>query len=188
MNESDNKPSAPAPRPLVLIVDDTPLNIQLLAQRLDQDYELAIATNGEMALQMAFDNPPNLILLDITMPEMDGYEVCRRIKRNSTTANIPVIFLTARTETADIVKGFEVGGVDYITKPFNPLELKARVRTHVQLHQLKSFLPICSYCNKVRDADSWFDIASYIKSKTGTTFSHGVCPTCFKKVMSDLDD
>jgi DNA-binding response OmpR family regulator len=174
-------------RPLVLIVDDTPMNIQLLAQVLDQDYELAIATTGEQALTMINDTPPAIVLLDVNMPSMDGYEVCRALKRNILTAAIPVIFLTARTETADIVQGFDAGAVDYVLKPFNCTELKARVRTHIELHQLKSFLPVCSYCSKVRDDDKWHEITAYISRKTHTAFSHGICPACYQKHCEEMD-
>lgn len=120
----------------ILIVDDAPINITLINGLLKDKYKTKIATNGEKALKIAFsDTPPDLILLDIIMPEMDGYEVCRRLKADDKVADIPIIFLTSKTETEDIVKGFEVGGVDYITKPFNASELFARVSTQLNLRK-----------------------------------------------------
>lgn len=118
----------------VLIVDDVPANIRILGQAIRDHYEVLIATDGGKALEIAFgESPPDLILLDIIMPEMDGYEVCRRIKENPATANIPIIFITSKSEEEDEAKGFEAGGVDYIGKPFSLPIVKARVRTHVAL-------------------------------------------------------
>ncbi|MBF0499793.1 MAG: response regulator [Candidatus Riflebacteria bacterium] len=173
-------------KPLVLIVDDTSDNISLLASILGTDYEIAIATNGTQALEMVGDTPPNLILLDVMMPDIDGYEVCRRLKKNMATHMIPVIFLTAKSEVDDIVRGFDAGGVDYVTKPFQTAELKARVKTHIQFQQLKSLLAICAYCNKIRDGEDWKKVDVYIREKTGTDFSHGICPSCYEKVVMEL--
>jgi two-component system sensor histidine kinase/response regulator len=118
----------------VLIVDDTPDNLRLLTGILEGlDYEVRPATSGAQALQAAEHAPPDLVLLDVTMPEMNGYEVCRRFKANPQLKDIPVIFLTALSDIADKVKAFEVGGVDYITKPFHLEEVQARVRTHLAL-------------------------------------------------------
>lgn len=171
---------------LVLLVDDTPGNINLLVNILDSDYDLAVATDGEQALAMVKETPPDLILLDVMMPGIDGYEVCRRLKKNPATHKIPVIFLTAKAGSDDIVNGFEVGAVDYVAKPFQAAELKARVRTNIQLQQLKSLLSICAYCHKIRDGDEWEDVALYFRKKTGTQFSHGACPECFKKAIQEL--
>ncbi len=122
----------------ILIVDDTPQNIQVLGTTLrTEGYELNVAENGVEALSIADAALPDLILLDIMMPEMDGYETCRRLKASDRTRDIPVIFLTAKTEMDDILKGFELGAVDYITKPFNQQELLVRVRTHVELQSLR---------------------------------------------------
>lgn len=121
-------------KPLVLIVDDTPQNIQVLGNILhEKGYNITIATSGNQALQSVKIKAPDLILLDIQMPEMDGYEVCKILKSNPQTENIPVIFLTAATESENIVQGFELGAVDYITKPFNMAELSMRVSTHIEL-------------------------------------------------------
>ncbi len=120
-------------KPLILIVDDTLTNIDLLSDVLKNEYRLGIAMNGIKALEFVNKNQPDLILLDIMMPEMDGFEVCRRLKIDHATRDIPVIFITAMTDKNHVAKGFELGGVDYVTKPFHALEVKARVKTHLLL-------------------------------------------------------
>lgn len=120
----------------ILIVDDTPINLGVISGALKETYKTKVATNGEKALAIANgEDKPDLILLDVMMPEMDGYEVCRRLKANPDTKEIPVIFLTGQTGTDDETKGFEVGAVDYIHKPFSEAVVKARVRTHLQLRE-----------------------------------------------------
>ena len=120
----------------ILIVDDTPINLGVISGALKETYKTKVATNGEKALSIAnSEDKPDLILLDVMMPEMDGYEVCRRLKANPETKEIPVIFLTGQTGTDDETKGFEVGAVDYIHKPFSEAVVKARVRTHLQLRE-----------------------------------------------------
>ena len=121
----------------ILIVDDTPANIQALAGTLkDKGYQISVATNGRQALEVVGRMRPDLILLDVMMPEMDGFETCRQLKAAAATHDIPVIFLTARTETTDIVKGFDLGALDYVSKPFNAPELLARVNTHLTIDRL----------------------------------------------------
>jgi len=122
-----------AEKPLILIVDDTESNIDLLVEVLGDDYELSVAMNGQEALEAVSDALPDLILLDIIMPGMDGYEVCRKLKAERAWAKIPVIFITAMTEVQDEAKGFEVGAIDYIMKPISPPIVQARVRTHLAL-------------------------------------------------------
>jgi two-component system, sensor histidine kinase and response regulator len=124
----------------ILIVDDQMTNLKILSSILSKDYSLGIANSGENALKYMDNNTPDLILLDIMMPEMDGYEVCQKIKQNETYKDIPVIFLTAKTDIDDVVKGFEYGAVDYITKPFNISELKVRVRNHLNLQAARNEL------------------------------------------------
>jgi len=114
----------------ILIVDDMRVNIKILGEALKKNYDVVIATNGEKALAMVEEAPPDLILLDIEMPKMDGFEVCRRIKSNGQTQNIPIIFISA---VEDETKGFDLGAVDYIVKPFNMAAVNARVRTHLNL-------------------------------------------------------
>ena len=117
----------------VLAVDDTPENLDVVQGILEDDYNIKVAVNGHIALKIAQSQSPDLILLDIMMPEIDGYEVCRQLKANPATRDIPVIFLTAKGETADEAEGFELGAADYILKPVNPPLLKARVKTHLAL-------------------------------------------------------
>jgi|SRR5450755_2460416 sigma-B regulation protein RsbU (phosphoserine phosphatase) len=120
----------------ILIVDDTPINVGVISGALKDTYKTKVATNGEKALAIASgDDKPDLILLDVMMPGMDGYEVCRRLKADPNTQNIPVIFLTGQTGTEDETKGFEVGAVDYVHKPFSEAVVKARVRTHLMLRE-----------------------------------------------------
>jgi sigma-B regulation protein RsbU (phosphoserine phosphatase) len=120
----------------ILIVDDEPTNLQLMRQLLAGKYQLSFASNGIEAIELALAVKPDIILLDIMMPEMDGYETCRQLKSNPQTANIPVIFATAMGEEEDESRGFEVGGVDYITKPVKLQILKARVETHLRLRHI----------------------------------------------------
>ncbi len=121
-------------KPLILIVDDMPKNIQVLGTILrEKEYNIAVATNGIDATKIAEKTIPDLILLDIMMPQMDGYEACKILKSKKETKNIPVIFLTAKNEIEDKIKGFDLGAVDYVTKPFNIPELLARVNTHLEL-------------------------------------------------------
>ncbi len=125
----------------LLIVDDVIDNIQVIMNVLkENNYNLAYALNGKEALELVKENDYDLILLDIMMPEMDGYEVCERIKKIPEKKDIPIIFLTAKTSIDDISKAFEVGGVDYVTKPFNADELLARIKTHLELYTLQRTL------------------------------------------------
>jgi len=125
----------------ILIVDDTPVNLELLSGMLkEHSYRIRAALSGELALQAARNEPPDLILLDINMPGMDGYEVCRRLKADEKLKEIPVIFLSALSEMMDKVKAFNVGGVDYVTKPFQLEEIRARVETHLTLKAAREYL------------------------------------------------
>jgi sigma-B regulation protein RsbU (phosphoserine phosphatase) len=134
MSEGDQKKT-------VLLVDDAPANIQIVNSILKDIYKIRIATSGAKALELANVTPlPDLILLDVMMPEMDGYEVCTQLKLNSATHDIPVIFLTGQTEVEDETRGFDVGAVDYIHKPFSPAVVKARVHTHLVLRGIREQL------------------------------------------------
>ncbi|NEU73677.1 response regulator [Hassallia byssoidea VB512170] len=126
---------------IILIVDDVPNNLKVLSDTLaNANFEVAIATSGEGALQQLQHTPVSLILLDVMMPGMNGFETCQQIKANPTTRDIPIIFVTALTDAVNKVTGFELGGVDYITKPFQQSEVLARVRTHLAIHQLSQSL------------------------------------------------
>ena len=174
-------------RPLLLLVDDVEENLHVLAQHLAGEYELAFASDGAQAVSLAVEILPSLILLDIMMPGLDGVETCRLLKKTPATAAIPVIFLTAKADLDDIVKGFDAGAVDYVAKPFRASELCARVRTHVQLHSLKSFLSICSQCHRIRnETDQWERLDHYVSRHAKTIFSHGFCPDCFARITESL--
>lgn len=123
----------PKPLPVILAVDDETTNLQLLRQILQDRYRMLFAKDGPRALELVRREKPDLILLDVMMPDMTGYEVCRRLKADPATSTIPVIFVTALTDTVDEVTGFEAGGVDYITKPVSPPVVKARVQLHLSL-------------------------------------------------------
>ena len=139
MNASE--PIAERPQPQILIVDDAPENVDVLAAILRGHYQVKVALNGARALKIAqSDTPPDLILLDVMMPEMDGYEVCRQLAAAPRTRDIPVIFATAKTEVDDEARGFELGAVDYLTKPVSPPIVLARVRTHLALRQSRKNL------------------------------------------------
>ena len=126
---------------LILVVDDTPANLAILSEALnDADFEVAIATDGELAISQAKLSLPSLILLDVMMPGMDGFETCRRLKGSKVTKNIPIIFMTALSDSIDKVKGLSLGAVDYVTKPFQEAELIARVRTQLKLYHLTEHL------------------------------------------------
>jgi putative two-component system response regulator len=138
MNLDDSSPVAKA---RILVVDDSPDNLELLQGLLQDHYDLMLANDGASALALAAsETQPDLILLDVMMPGIDGYEVCRRLKVNPLTKSIPVVFLTARTDEADEQRGFDLGAVDYITKPIRGAVLRARVRTHIALKAAADFL------------------------------------------------
>ncbi len=178
----------------ILIVDDVPENIHLLIELLKEEYATLPAKSGAAALKKAMSEPrPDLILLDIMMPGLDGYEVCRILKEDEKTKEIPVIFITAVSEEIDAARAFEVGGVDYITKPFNPATVQARIRTHLRLNAtlrelqkslseiktLSGLIPICASCKKIRDDGGyWNQIELYIRDHSEVEFSHGICPQC----------
>ncbi len=195
----------------VLIVDDNAKNVQVLGTILmDAQYRVAVAHRGQVVFDMLPKVKPDLILLDIMMPEMDGYEVCRRLKGDPAYAEIPVIFLTAKTETDDIVLGFDLGAADFVTKPFRSRELLSRVQTHISLIRLQKslkkknqeleaalasvktlsgLLPICSHCKKIRnDKNEWQSIETYVSEHTEADFSHSICPDCARLHFPEYGD
>lgn len=183
--------------PFILVVDDNSRNLQVVGKILGKKgYKLSLVTSPEKGLKIAKEKKPDLILLDIMLPGIDGYEICEKLKAKTETSDIPVIFLTAKTETDDIVKGFECGAVDYVTKPFNPRELIARVKTHIELKRsreeiktLRGFIPICAKCKKIRDDEGyWERVEQYIERHSYAKFSHGICPDCIKDDYPDIYD
>jgi len=187
--------------PVVLVVDDVPSSQHLLASILrDRGYQVLVADDGPAALERVRTMLPDLVLLDIEMPGMDGYEVCLRLKAEETTRELPVVFITGKTGTEDVVRGFRCGGMDYVTKPFHPLELLARVHTHVTLKRsrdrerelfralqesrgrvdaLSEMLPVCTRCMRVRNREGlWQRLEDYVREHPQVRLAHGRCPEC----------
>ncbi len=179
--------ASPENKTLILLVDDIPDNIRVLGIILkNQGYSLAVATNGKEMSETLCHHLPDLILLDIMLPDADGFELCRNLRQDQRTASVPVIFLTAKTALEDKVKGFEAGAVDYITKPFGESEVLARVRTHLQLKKTKDML--VKYCDDLeksnRTKDKLFAVIAHdLRSPIATLHS-------FVHLMkkSDLDE
>ncbi len=164
----------------ILAVDDEKINLNILIELLGNDYEVSVALNGEKALKLIEKKDIDLILLDIMMPGMDGYEVCQILKSKSKTKDIPILFITAKTDDESIVKGFEVGGIDYISKPFRPIELQARVKTHLKLGQtLKSldYMATRDYMTGIYNRRSFFDLGKELFESDKNLFA----------VMIDID-
>ena len=193
----------------ILVVDDNPDNLRLLSGILSEHhYKIRLAPNGERALATVRKEAPGLILLDIMMPVLNGFEVCRQLKQDKETAGIPIIFISALNETIEKVKAFSLGGVDYITKPFKSEEVLARVNTHLTLRflqleleaknaelqkamdeikTLRGFIPICASCKRIRnDEGYWEQIESYISNHSEAIFSHGCCDECMKKLYPEI--
>jgi PleD family two-component response regulator len=193
----------------ILIVDDIPENISALAIALESEgFDIKTAAGGEQALQIVHNDSFDLILLDIKMNGIDGFETCLALKKSDATKDIPVIFLTVSKETEAVVNGFACGGVDYIAKPFRQEEVCARVRTHLYLRALvkekekligelkealakvktlSGLLPICSSCKKIRDDKGyWNQIETYIRERSEADFTHGICPKCAKMLYPGL--
>jgi PleD family two-component response regulator len=198
------------PNATILVVDDNPENLSVLFSVLTETgFKVLAKKDGKSALLLATRKKPDLILLDIVIPDIDGFEVCRQLKQQESTRDIPVIFMSGLANTVDKVKGFEVGGVDYITKPFQCSEVLARVNTHLTLRNLqkclekknaqlqealaniktlKGLLPICANCKKIRDDQGyWNQIEEYIERHSDALFSHGICPECADKLYGNQE-
>ncbi|MBF0544475.1 MAG: response regulator [Candidatus Riflebacteria bacterium] len=160
-------------RQTILLVDDMPDSLKILSRILEQEHQILTAADGLKALEIALTQQPDIILLDVVLPDIDGYEVCSRLKAIPLTQAIPVIFITSLNQEDDEAQGFEVGGIDFISKPFNPLIVQYRIRNHLKLRRvenerielvkelqaalakvklLSGLLPICSSCKKIRKA------------------------------------
>ena len=165
---------------LVMVVDDEPRNLQVVGALLrDAGYQVAVALDGPSALARCQENPPDAVLLDVGMPGMDGFAVCRALKADLRTESIPVLFLTARNDEASLLEGFAVGGADYVAKPFRPLELLARVRAHAHLRRLKGLLTVCAHCGRIHTPEQgWERLDRYVCRATDTAVSHGLCEEC----------
>jgi PleD family two-component response regulator len=192
----------------ILIVDDMPGNIKILGEILKDKYKIIVASNGKAATQLASEKMPDLILMDVMMPEMDGFTACQIIKSDPKTAEIPIIFITSLSDTSDIVTGFETGGVDYIVKPFNAKEVQVRINTHLHLkrlhnqlketighlqdalenvQKLSGLIPMCSSCRNIRnDSGYWQGVEDYLTQNSDLMVSHTLCPGCMIKLYPDL--
>lgn len=187
----------------MLVVDDVTDNIRMLIEILKDDYAIIPATNGKVAIEKATASANDLevVLLDILMPEMDGYEVCKKFKEDPKLSHIPIIFITAMSEAMDNARAFDVGGVDYITKPFNPATVKARVKSHIQYQRtvyelqdalkkvklLSNLLPICSNCKKIRDDKGyWKQVEDYLAKHSEVRFTHSICPECCEELYPEF--
>ncbi|WP_224984422.1 response regulator [Geomonas agri] len=192
----------------LLVVDDTVDNLIILYKLLRTEYAVIGANSGIEALRLVHSAAPDLILLDIMMPEMDGYEVCRQLKLDPHLRDIPVIFISALNEEVDEARGFEMGAVDFITKPVKPAILARRVAVHLELQsqkvalqhrnhelqaalsrvkELSGLLPICMTCKKIRDDQGyWNQLESYISEHSEALFSHSYCPECAAIAMDDF--
>lgn len=196
----------------ILIAEDDPTLRRILEMNLNKwGYEIVSTDNGVKALQaLEAENAPLLAILDWMMPEMDGLEVCRRIRQSALEPAPYVILLTARHGKEDIVKGLELGADDYLTKPYHRDELRVRIKVGERILQLQSklaervqqlehalnqvkrlqgIIPICGYCKKIRDdTDYWQTLETYISTYSEAEFSHGICPSCYEvKVQPQLD-
>lgn len=195
----------------ILIAEDDPVSRRVLAATLDKfGYEVVVTVDGAeawAALQSA--DAPHLAILDWMMPELDGIEICRRVRATPKATPPYLILLTAKSDKEDVVTGLDAGANDYLTKPFDRAELRARVQVGAQvlelqrslatrLHeletalsqvkQLQGLLPICSYCKKIRDEQNyWQRVESYLTDHTDVLFSHGICPDCYREVVHSLN-
>lgn len=195
----------------VLIAEDDPVSRRLLQAALVKwGYDVTTTSNGQEAWQaLQSPNAPSLLILDWLMPEMDGVEVCREARKSVAHKSAYIILLTSRGSKEDIVQGLEAGADDYVTKPFDHGELRARVQVGSRVVQLQTaladrvqeleeaissvktlqgLLPICCYCKKIRDdGNYWHRVESYIAGHANVRFSHGICPDCSDKMKADLN-
>ena len=181
----------------ILIADDDRMSTLMLGRTLERwGFEVVVAHDGAEAWQRIISNePPALAVVDWMMPGLDGIELCRRIRATPPRSPVYVILLTARTDRQDLVAGLEAGADDYLTKPFDPDELRARIHVGqrtldliANIKRLSGLLPICSYCKRIRsDHDYWEQVESYISDHTDALFSHGICPSCLAKEMEEID-
>jgi len=195
----------------ILIAEDEPVSRRLLEGALSRwGYQVLVATSGQEAWNVLQQpDPPSLLVLDWLMPGIDGVEICRRARRDTRLNACYILLLTSRSTKEDIVQGLEAGADDYVTKPFDNSELRARIQvgarvvnlqsalaervrelesalTHVK--QLHGLLPICCYCKKIRDDKNyWHQVESYVANHADVRFSHGICPDCSARLKQEMD-
>ena len=182
----------------ILIADDDRSSTLMLGRTLEQwGFTVDVAQNGTAAWEcITGSQPPAIAVIDWMMPGLDGIELCTRIRATKLASPVYVILLTSRNSRQDLVAGLEAGADDYLTKPFDPDELRARIHVGqrtlglmANIKQLSGLLPICSYCKRIRsDNDYWEQVEGYISEHTDARFSHGICPTCMVKVLEDIDN
>lgn len=160
-------------RARLLIIDDEPINIRMLDGMLQDEYDIIVALNGEQALKRAVSTPPDLILLDIQMSGMDGYEVCRRLMSNEITRDIPVIFVTSMTDEEDEIKGLELGAVDYITKPYRLFIIQARLRNHLELKRQRDQLSRLSTLDSLTGIPNRRGFEAFLEQEWRSAVRHG---------------
>jgi phosphoserine phosphatase RsbU/P len=181
----------------ILIADDDRMSTMMLSRSLERwGFEVVVAHDGVSAWgHIQSSTPPALAIVDWMMPGIDGLELCRRIRQANLASPVYVILLTSRNSRQDLVAGLKAGADDYLTKPFDPDELQARIHVGqrtlaliANVKRLSGLLPICSYCKRIRsDQNYWEQVESYITEHTDAQFSHGICPTCFDKVVDEFD-
>ena len=195
----------------ILIADDDSVARMLLDSVLENwGHQVVVVNDGQQAWDiLSQPDAPRLAIVDWMMPRIDGPELCRRIRRTQETLGLYVILLTSRRDPADIISGLQAGADDYIVKPFEPEELRARLgvglrvvalqnslnakitelkQALAQVHTLQGLIPICAYCKRIRnEAEFWERVESYITARSDARFSHGICPDCVKKVSAELE-
>ena len=181
----------------ILIADDERMSTLVLRRTLENwGFEVTVADDGASAWEcITGDDPPALAIVDWMIPGLEGIELCRRIRETPPPAPIYLMLLTSRTSREDLVAGLEAGADAYLTKPFDPIELRARIHVGqrtlglmASIKRLSGLLPICSYCKRIRsDKDYWEQVESYVTERSDARFSHGICPECFDKVLEDLE-
>lgn len=200
------------PRLRALVADDDRIAATILSRTLGAwNLDLTVVHDGAAAWEaINAASPPALAMLDWEMPILDGVELCRRVRATKATSRLYVMLLTARADRGDLVKGLEAGADDYLVKPIDLEELRARVHVGIRVarlqeslaariaelqdalsnvRQLSGLLPICSYCKRIRsDKDYWEQVDSYIVQHSEAQFSHGICPACYEKLMASLDE
>ena len=195
-----------------LIADDDRIATEILSTALRRmNIDVAVANDGGAAWELlTAGDAPSLAIIDWMMPTIDGLELCRRIRQNPAHAHMYVILLTGRDDRKDVVAGLDAGADDYIVKPFDPDELRARVQVGIRVltlqerladrvaelqealtrvKRLQGLLPICSYCKRIRGDDQyWQQVDSYIVEHSDAQFTHGICPPCSQKLMAEIDE